>query len=82
MGAKRRLNGTSREGTYRHTDGYRHSMTELAQWADSVKSETFKFLKNPIHGYQEKHNNQVCWQKDVARSFEFFLAGNPKTLLK
>ena len=42
MGAKRHLSGTSQEATYiqhthTHTDGYRDSMTELAQRADSVK---------------------------------------------
>ena len=42
MGAKRHLNGSTREGTYihtdRHTDGHRDSMTESAQWADSGKN--------------------------------------------
>ena len=43
MGAKKRLKGTSREGTYRQTnkqtDGHLNSKTELAQWADSVKNK-------------------------------------------
>ena len=38
MGANKHLNGTSREGTHRHTDGHFDSMTKLAQWADSVKT--------------------------------------------
>ena len=37
MGAKIHLNCTSQEGTERQTNGHRDSMTELAQWADSVK---------------------------------------------
>ena len=53
MGAKRHLNGTSQEGTDTQPDGHRHSMTESAQWADSVKtlninheSYQMKCLKN------------------------------------
>ena len=38
MGAKRHLNRTSQEGTDTQTDEHRNSMTESAQWADSVKS--------------------------------------------
>ena len=42
MGAKKHLNGSKQEGTYIHkerqTDGHRDSMTESAQWADSVKT--------------------------------------------
>ena len=41
MGAKVHLNGVTQEGTYiqtdRHTHGHCNSMTESAQWADSVK---------------------------------------------
>ena len=39
MGAKIHLNGTSQEGTYTHTDTHTDiaTMTESAQWADSVK---------------------------------------------
>ena len=39
MGAKRHLNGSTREGTYKHTDTQTDiaTMTEWAQWADSVK---------------------------------------------
>ena len=46
MGAKRHLNYSTQEGTYihtyiqTHTDGHRKSMTESAQWADSVKIHT------------------------------------------
>ena len=41
MGAKRPGNKFHWEGThtYRRTDGHRNSMTESAQWADSVKSD-------------------------------------------
>ena len=49
MGAKRHLNGTSQEGidrqTDRHTHGHCDSMTESAQWANSVK---IYFNLNPL----------------------------------
>ena len=43
MGAKRHLNAGTQEGMYVHTYGHRNSMTESAQWADSVKRESMWF---------------------------------------
>ena len=44
MGAKRHFNDTSREGTDTQTDTHTDiaTMTETAQWADSVKRRNIK----------------------------------------
>ena len=52
MGAKRHLNSTSQEGTDTQTNGHRDSMTESAQWADSVKRDELSiFVELPWEGF-------------------------------
>ena len=59
MGAKRHLNGTSREGTYIQAHGYRDSMTESAQWAESVRETNWVRLILIWQGvYADQASNQ------------------------
>ena len=59
MGAKRHLYGSTQEGTYRQTHGYRNSMTESAQWADSVK----------IFSKDSDHDMQILCRRDAVDEF-------------
>ena len=62
MGAKRRLNGVNKTGqTDKQTYGHRDSMTELAQWADSVK----------IYDKQKEGHFKGDWIELLKTYFEF-----------
>ena len=74
MGAKRHLNGSTQEGiyihTYIHTDGHCNSMTESAQWADSVKKLLVK--KNFWSKKKKKNNCKTISGQQISHEILFW----------